>query len=275
MASDDLDRALAGNQEALHTLVIGIQDLVYNLALRMLWHPEDARDATQEILIRIVTHLDSFERHCAFTTWVYRVACNYLLTTRRRRAEQAEVTFESFAQGLAIGSDDDSAMPDQERVVLVEEVKIGCTQAMLLALDRDHRLAFILSEIVGLDGEVGAAVLEIEPVAFRKRLSRARERLGKFMQSHCGLANQKAPCRCDRRIGAAIARGHVNPSMLLFAGRLQVNPSCAAVLESTAELNGFEAAGQVLRSNPHYATPESVIDSLHALLDSRSFQILQ
>ena len=62
--SDDLEplleRARSGDRDSLERLVEQIQGPVHNLALRMLWHPEDARDATQDILIRVITHLGSF-----------------------------------------------------------------------------------------------------------------------------------------------------------------------------------------------------------------------
>src|SRR5258708_25095868 len=53
---NQVEQAKAGNNAALQIVIESIQDRIYGLALRMLWHPEDARDATQEILIRIVTH---------------------------------------------------------------------------------------------------------------------------------------------------------------------------------------------------------------------------
>jgi RNA polymerase sigma factor (sigma-70 family) len=270
-----LERALAGDRKALGELIRSVQDRVYNLALRMLWHPEDAQDATQEILIRIVTHLASFERQCAFSTWVYRIACNTLLSTRKRRAEHPEVTFEAFAAGLAAPSEPAEDLAPQERRLLVQEVKVGCSQAMLLALDREHRIVFILAEIMGFGSDVGAQVLSIEPSTFRKRLSRARERLGSFLMHHCGLADPAVACRCEGRIGAAKARGHVDPNHLLFAGKPTIDLPKITVDRVTSELDGFEVAGEVLRSNPSYATPECVISGLRELLDGAAFQVLQ
>ena len=55
-----LERARSGDRDSLERLVEQIEAPVYNLALRMLWHPEDARDATQDILIRVITHLGLF-----------------------------------------------------------------------------------------------------------------------------------------------------------------------------------------------------------------------
>lgn len=75
------------DQAALEELIAQIQEKVYGLALRMLWHPEDAQDATQEILLRVVTHLATFRGESTFFTWVYRIAANHLLRFRKSRLE--------------------------------------------------------------------------------------------------------------------------------------------------------------------------------------------
>ena len=97
-----VQRAIDGDQASLEEIVRRIQTRVYALALRMLWHPANAEDATQEILVRIVTNLSSFRDESAFTTWVYRVASNYILTSKRR-AEREIVTFERFGEQLDEG----------------------------------------------------------------------------------------------------------------------------------------------------------------------------
>ena len=100
---DLVERASGGDKVALEEMVRQIQDKVYGLALRMLWHPADAEDATQEILIKVITHLGTFRGESAFMTWVYRVASNYLLTARKRRAEREEMTFANFSEQLDAG----------------------------------------------------------------------------------------------------------------------------------------------------------------------------
>src|SRR5215831_19826062 len=88
------EQAQAGGSEAMERLVEQIQDNIYGLALRMLWHREDARDATQEILIRVITRLGSFRGESKFTTWVYRIAANHLRDARKSRLEEQQYTFE-------------------------------------------------------------------------------------------------------------------------------------------------------------------------------------
>jgi len=62
---------------------------MYRLALRFLGHPEDAQDACQEILIRIVTRLGTFEGRSKFTTWAYTVPTRSLLRTKQRFVESS------------------------------------------------------------------------------------------------------------------------------------------------------------------------------------------
>ena len=61
-------RAGDGDRDALSALVRELQHPMYRLAPRFLGHPEDAQDACQEILVRIVTRLGTFEGRSKFTT---------------------------------------------------------------------------------------------------------------------------------------------------------------------------------------------------------------
>ena len=261
-------RARDGDREALEAVVERIRHRIYNLALRMLWHPADAEDATQEILVRIVTRLGSFRGESAFTTWTYRVAANYLLTTRKRRAEREELTFERFAEQLDEGLA--SAAPDPaievERRLLVEEMKIGCTQGMLLCLDRDHRLAYILGDIFGLNSTEAAEVTGVNSATFRKRLSRARARLHGFMERKCGLVDTANPCRCARRIDHAKNTGRIDPERLLFATHPVRLPSVEATRDAIDEIEGLHRTADLLRGHPEFAAPGAAADILRVLM---------
>jgi RNA polymerase sigma factor (sigma-70 family) len=215
-----VERARSGDRDGLERLVEQIQRPVYNLALRMLWHPEDARDATQDILIRVVTHLGTFRGDSRVLTWVSRIAANYLITARQSRVEAEGYTFDRFANELHDGLAD---VPDEgewpaDRALLLEEVKVGCMHGLLTCLDRPHRLAYVLGEILELDGVEAASILSISPAAFRKRLSRARDAVVEFTRVHCGLVDPANACRCVRRLPRAQAIGHVKADALLFCG---------------------------------------------------------
>lgn len=164
--------ATAGDADAAEALLSRVRDDVYGLSLRMLWDPDDAEDATQEILLKVLTRLDSYRGEAAVRTWVHRIAVNHLLDRRRSRLERQRLSFEAFAEDLATGlaDPDPSLAPDTD--LLAEEVKLGCTLAMLTCLDRNHRVAWILDEVFELSSDEAAWVCGVTPAAHRKRLSR-------------------------------------------------------------------------------------------------------
>jgi RNA polymerase sigma factor (sigma-70 family) len=260
-------RAREGDREALESLVSAIQDRVYGLALRMLWHPEDARDATQEILIRIVTRLSTFRGASSFSTWAYRVAANYLLTARKSRIEEQSYTFRRLGDELDEGLSEIPA-PDAsgETALLLEEIKVGCTLAMLTCLDRPHRLAYILGEILEMDGDEAARVLGIGAAAYRKRLSRAREAVVAFTRAKCGLVNPQRPCRCRRRLSEAVRLGRVKSGELLFASDAKRARQFPKVLAEVRRLEEVRRAAALFRSHPDFTAPADLAARLRKIL---------
>ncbi len=89
----------------LNAVLLSIQPGVYNLAVRMLGNRDDAADAAQEILMKVVTHLSSFRGDAAFTTWVFQIARNHLLTASTRSRESPEVSLDAIAERLQTGLD--------------------------------------------------------------------------------------------------------------------------------------------------------------------------
>lgn len=222
MTTADLDdlarRAADGDSAALSALLRELQHPIYRLALRFLGHPSDAQDATQEILIRILTHLGSFEGRSRFTTWAYTVATRSLLRTKKRFVESSVQGPKQFAAFLDAGMGDiDTTMEEAEYRLLCEEVRISCTYGMLLCMPRDQRAAYLLAEVIGLTDVEGAEVLECSRQAFRQRVSRARRTLRYVIENRCGLVDPANPCRCGRQIASSEAAGILRPDDLPLA----------------------------------------------------------
>jgi RNA polymerase sigma factor (sigma-70 family) len=260
--------AAAGDGAALAALVRVVQDDIYRLALRMLWHPQDAEDATQEILFKIVTSVATFRGESAFRTWAFRVATNHLLNVKRSRVEAQGLTFEAFGSDLADGLAEPpaGAADDPEQAVLIEEVKIGCTQAMLLCLDRDERIAYILGDVFELESGIAAQVLGITAPAFRKRLSRARAQVRDFMRAHCGLVTTDAACSCARRVAPAVARGRVDRHRLLFARAGRDAPRRLPVLEAVGEMERLHEIAAIHQGHPRYRAPARVTAAIDQVI---------
>jgi RNA polymerase sigma factor (sigma-70 family) len=120
--------AQQGDMAALDALVRRHQACVFNLALRMVWRRPVAEDATQEILIKAVTHLGSFEGRSQFRTWLHRIAVNHLLNVRKSEMEEKAMTFTDLGASLDEVRDDD--LPDEKtlpvtQALIVEEARLG------------------------------------------------------------------------------------------------------------------------------------------------------
>ncbi|SKA23373.1 RNA polymerase sigma factor, sigma-70 family [Trichlorobacter thiogenes] len=267
----DSEVALAkeGDRTALETVIRTVQQDAYGVAVRFLWHPQDAEDATQEILIRVITGLGGFRGDSSFRTWVYRIACNTLLSLGKKRMEQQSISFEAFGEDLGRGLSDSSLRIeyDIDRELLLEEVKIGCTLAMLMCLDRNHRLAYVLGEIIELDHSEAAEVLDISRAAYRKRLSRAQSTILSFMTSRCGLVNPDNACRCHRRLATAIELGRVVPKKLLFAPSLAQANQFPGVLAKIRQLEESRRVAALYRSHPKLKPSGTFITRLKSLLE--------
>ena len=227
-------RAIDGDRDALDDLVKGLQGDVYGLALRMLWNREDAEDATQEILVRIVTRLAQFDFRSQLKTWVYKVAVNYILDLKKSPVERMNLTFERFADDLADGLSSDGPA-DAERSALTEEVKIGCTLGMLQCLDRPHRLAYVFGEILELPGPEAADAIGITAALFRKRLQHARAAIVSFTRTYCGLASDAAACACNRRVPAALRVGRIREDALDFASKASSYQEARSLIRQVEE----------------------------------------
>ena len=213
--------AVGGDRDALEELLRLVADDVARLAQRMLWHPQDAEDATQEILVKVATRLGGFRGEAQVTTWIHRIAVNHLLTTRRRRAEDPAMTFAAFGHDLARGPRHAYDARGVDEDLLAEEVgwaaRRGCCSA----------------STASTGWRTCSARCSSSPATTRLRSARSRRphsasgssapaRAREFMRGHCGLVDPANPCRCRRRIGAAIAYGRVDPSDLLFARRVDI-----------------------------------------------------
>ncbi|OEK00262.1 hypothetical protein BFP97_01480 [Roseivirga sp. 4D4] len=257
-----VERSLTGDKEALERLLLSVKDLVYNLSLKMLLFPEDAEDATQEILIKVVTHLSTFKRQSQFTTWVYRVASNYLFTIKGKRSKEFAMDFRAYSEFIDMGQSNEvsSVSNSGELLLLEEEVKVSCTQGLLLCLDARHRMAYILGDILEFNSKEACEVLSVSPETFRQQLSRSRKKIRSFLQRKCGLVNPENPCRCKRKIDFLSNQNLVNYSSLKFAKFKERS------IDLLLSIDSLEKEVAIYRSNPDFKAPEMISQNIKKIL---------
>ena len=264
-----------GNRQSLETVVGQIQDDIYGLALRMLGLPEDAEDESQEILIKVIPHLSDFREESAFRSWVYRIACDHLLTTRKRKKEHLGMTFDDLENVIStkVAHTHPLNLPEPEREMLLEETRIACMQGVLTCQDRKTRIAFILGELFGVSGMEAAFILNTTADAFRQRLSRGRERIRTFMLKNCGLVDDKNPCRCDKMIKK---EPDIGPQIL---GKKKDFPQWRAresrseAMAHLKELSEIERVAELFRNYPTYYVPDAFKNIVKKIIDSKQYRL--
>ena len=266
--NDQINRALSGEKEALENIVVEVKDLIYNLSLKMLLFPEDAEDATQEILVKMITHLSTFQRKSSFQTWVYRIASNYLITEKSKRGYQAKrISFDAYAEQIDNGQSEKVMYTNNEGEIrlLEEEVKVSCTHGLLHCLNPTNRLIYILGDILDFNSVESAEILGITPTSFRKQLSRSREKVRNFLTTKCGLVDSDNPCKCKRKIDFLIDQEMIDPKTLRFAHH--TNRS----IDLINKIDSLDKSLSVFRSVPTLEAPEEVLSEVKRMIKSTTF----
>ena len=244
-----------GNKQALEMLILRHQPFIYNVALKMTMSPQEAEDVTQEVLLKAITNLSQFQGKSAFRTWLYRIAFNHILNMGRQSREETITSFEGYGQFLdSIANTDltqDEAITFRETV---EEVKLSCMSGMLLCLDREQRLIYILGEVFRIDHRLASEILEINPDNFRQKLARARRDLYNFMNNKCGLVNKSNPCRCPKKTKGLVQIGIVDPERLQFNAHYVQRIHDLVPERAAKMLNTYEEQYQKLFSEHPFQT---------------------
>lgn len=269
-----IEEALSGNKSALEFLIIKNQDWIFNVALTFVGDTDEAADLTQEVLIKVITKLEAFQNKSTFRTWMYRIVKNHFLNMKRGKHEVNPPTFEQFGQGL-------DQLPDEslsdysyeaEEKLLVKEAKISCMKGMLLCLDREQRLIYIIGELFEFPDSVGSEIMEISKENFRVKLHRAKKQLYNFMDRKCGLLNKSNPCRCHRKTAGFIKIGYVDPVKLSF--QKDVISEINEVVDKKVEAYSKEVLPDYLKlyqEHPFLKSPDK-LESIKKLLSTKSIK---
>lgn len=269
-----IDRATAGDKKSLEVLITGVQDMVFNLSLRMLGTFPDAEDATQDILLKLMTHLSSFKKESAFSTWVFSIASNHLKNYKKHMFARYPLNFEYY--GSDIENADIESVPDLtqsvEKTILAEELKMSCTNVMLQCLDTESRCIFVLGTMFKVDSRIAGDVLGISPEAYRQRLSRVRKKMAAFLQDYCGEYGG-GKCRCKDRINYAIQSHRINPAQLDYTAADEI--SMQTMQDVKAAMEDIDDLSQSFSFCKTYRTPERTRQFISDFLNTIQFSTVK
>ncbi|WP_317856186.1 sigma-70 family RNA polymerase sigma factor [Chakrabartyella piscis] len=171
-------KAKAGDMLAFEDLIVQYEKMIYNVALRMMNHSEDAYDMAQEVFIKAYRYLDKFDERSAFSTWLYRIAVNTCIDEMRKRKGKQTQSLDNELQNEDGSWKQEIADPDAtpEEAVLQKEEQSEIMQA-LDTLSEEHKTIVVLRDIRGLSYEEIAEITETSLGTVKSRLSRGRKQL--------------------------------------------------------------------------------------------------
>ncbi len=269
-----VEQATAGDKEALTALVAEVQDMVFNLSLRMLGTFADAEDATQDILLKMITHLSSFRGESLFTTWVFRIAVNHLKDYKKHMFARCPLNFAYY--GNDIENADIQDVPDLtqnvDKELLAEELKMSCTNVMLQCLDTESRCIFILGTMFQVDSRMAGEILDMTPEAYRQRLSRIRRKMADFLGQYCGEYGG-GRCKCKDRVNYAIQSHRLNPMKLDYMTATEI--PLPTIREVKQAMEDIDDLSQDFSFCKPYQSPERAKHLIREFLDSPQLSIIQ
>ena len=149
-----------------------------------------------------------------------------------------------------------------ELALLEEEVRIGCTQGLLLCLNEVDRMVYILSVILEFNSLEGSEILEITPENFRKKLSRSRTKIQNFLSNKCGIVNENNPCRCKKKIDFLIDNKMMNPKKIE-----NKTISNLSSLDFGEKIGVLKRTVEIYRSAPTFPAPATILNELKLTLN--------
>jgi len=188
---DVLARVAAGEGDAFVHLMEHHQDRLLRLCERMLGDVEEARDATQEVFLKVYQKAGAARPQGQVYTWLYRIAVNHCLNKLRRRKLVRFLRWENPAEDADVAPFDPPDTAPDPAAALESRLRWQSTRRAIAALPDNQRAVLVLARFEGLSYKQIAEVLEISEGAVESRLFRAMRRIEGAQESDASRVSRK------------------------------------------------------------------------------------
>ena len=273
-----LDRARAGDRQALEDLLARHQRRVYRFGLKMCRDEEDAKDVLQETLLAVARNVKDFRGASSVSTWLYTIARSFCIKKRRRSkfAPEQEESLEAREPGLEARDIADPARgPDD---ALAGRQIEGALEQAISALEPMYREVLVLRDVEGLTAPEVAQVIGITVEAVKSRLHRARVAVREAIAPLLGV-----PPEAPAQAAQAAAPAPLPPPAVacpdivqLFSQHIEgeINSSTCALMEEhiarcpscRARCDSLQRTLAMCRSTPLPEVPQKVQASVRQAL---------
>src|SRR6185295_15153344 len=175
-----IERAKGGDMAAFEQIIEHHQRRVITTAWRMLGNSEDARDAAQEVFLRVYKYIRGFRSDQDFAAWLYRIVINVCRDHARIRSRHAG--FASFEVEQELGSFDSLASTGNIESEMIQAQQRAIIEEALNTLSKKERAAIVLRDLEGMSTEKVAEVLGSSQTTVRSQISSARAKIKKYRE---------------------------------------------------------------------------------------------
>ncbi len=175
-----------GDESAFKQLVDEYQDMVYNTALGIVQHEDDADDITQDVFIQVFRSVNSFKGESKFSTWLYRITLSKALDHEKKKKRKKRFGFVQNLFGTESGTEAGQTEFDHPGVKLENKEKARQLFDALKLLPEKQRIAFTLQKLEGQRSDQVAEIMSTTVYAVEALLSRAKLNLKKELQKIYG-----------------------------------------------------------------------------------------
>jgi RNA polymerase sigma-70 factor (ECF subfamily) len=171
-----IHRAAGGDTAAFEQIMIHSQQRVMAMTWRILGNEADARDASQEVFLRVYKHLGRFKQDQDFFAWLYRITVNVCRDIAKKRQHHSD-RFTSYDAG-----DDEAAFAVAALHENADEALIHTQQRELIAramatLPDKERASIVLRDVEGLPTDEVARIMQSSATTVRSQISSARKKI--------------------------------------------------------------------------------------------------
>lgn len=185
-----IERLKKGDEAAFKEIVESSQGLVYNTALGIVQHPEDAEDVAQEVFVQLYESIKTFKGESKLSTWLYRITVSKAMDHLRKKKRKKRF---AYIQSL-FGANEELVHdpPDfvHPGVSLDNKEKAKVLFKAIDQLPAKQKIAFTLNRIEGLSYQEISEIMKLTVASVESLLHRARKNLRKNLETYY-LQNEK------------------------------------------------------------------------------------
>ena len=187
-----IDRAAAGDTAAFEEIMIHSQQRVMAMTWRMLGDEADARDASQEVFLRVYKYLGRFKQDQDFFAWLYGITVNVCRDIAKKRQRHSD-RFVSLAEGADEGAFEVAAIQNDAEEALIHTQHRELIAKAMATLPDKERASIVLRDIEGLPTDEVARIMKSSSTTVRSQISSARKKIKIYCEAYLRRTERAQP----------------------------------------------------------------------------------